>query len=212
MNDAVRNVLDKKASIVGRLVPIEKLAGKIKLSVDRIRDLADAGYIPHWRVDGGEPLFDVAEVRRWVNDNLVSYNPGKPLPTHFCLTTDMEQPCSGERLPVELRNIHGLMDVTGVLSLHSGIYFLCLENQVVYVGQSKQASSRISQHMNSKEFDRILFLRWPAFDLDRAEGAIIRLLRPRLNASGKQHRVCAPGRPHDDTALLAEISVSELPN
>ena len=39
------------------------------LSAERIMELADSGYMPHYRIDGGIPLFKVTEVKAWISQN-----------------------------------------------------------------------------------------------------------------------------------------------
>jgi hypothetical protein len=81
--------------------------------------------------------------------------------------------------------MEGLRDATPLLEICSGIYFLCQYGQLVYIGQSVQLASRISTHRAHKEFDRIFFLPWPRFDLNRIETALIKILRPPLNGTFK---------------------------
>jgi hypothetical protein len=63
----------------------------------------------------------------------------------------------------------------------SGVYFLCLDGDVVYVGQSIAVGVRVGSHAGSKPCDRIFALPVPPSELDAVEGAFIRILKPRLN-------------------------------
>ncbi len=44
---------------------------------------------------------------------------------------------------------------------YSGIYFLRREEEIVYVGQSKNVARRIADHINKKFFDSILIMPVP---------------------------------------------------
>src|SRR5262245_48520701 len=49
------------------------------LAAERLLELTQAGYAPHWRVDGGAPLFDKSEISRWVKNNFLQHEGGRPL-------------------------------------------------------------------------------------------------------------------------------------
>ena len=63
----------------------------------------------------------------------------------------------------------------------SGIYFLWLENNIVYVGQALCLLSRAADHCADKCFDRSSFLLFEPCDLDFVESYFIWFLRPHLN-------------------------------
>jgi hypothetical protein len=84
-------------------------------------------------------------------------------------------------VPISLCGIVGLCDPTKQFQ-RTGIYFLCRDGALLYVGQPSNVVDRISEHAKRYEFDTVLFLPWPRVDLNRIEGALIRTLRPPLNA------------------------------
>jgi len=77
-----------------------------------------------------------------------------------------------------------------------GVYFLIANDEIVYVGQSEDVETRISQHVAErtrpmrgwydkqrpnlacKQFDRAIWFPVAAVDLDAYEGALIRALNP----------------------------------
>ncbi len=63
----------------------------------------------------------------------------------------------------------------------SGIYMLCKDHRIVYVGRTSVALQRISQHMQSKEFDDVVFVQLDEQWVNVVEGALIAALRPPLN-------------------------------
>jgi hypothetical protein len=72
-----------------------------------------------------------------------------------------------------------------------GVYFLCNWLEVVYVGQSKNVSSRISSHKNEgkKEFSRYCYIQCEAQHLDLIESIYIHLLRPKYNGRGSEKKL-----------------------
>lgn len=65
----------------------------------------------------------------------------------------------------------------------SGVYFLIANNEVVYVGQSVNVYSRISEHVSGKCFDRYAYVPCAVELLDKLESLYIHCLRPRLNGN-----------------------------
>jgi hypothetical protein len=84
-----------------------------------------------------------------------------------------------------------------------GVYFLCLGDKVVYVGQSLNPPSRASAHLASRiGFDRVYVLPVPREALDLVEGALIRSLKPKLNGEGRRGRhVSGPDPAAGKTAI-----------
>jgi hypothetical protein len=73
-----------------------------------------------------------------------------------------------------------------------GVYFLIDNNEVVYVGQSVNIFSRISQHKIDKKFDKYAFVPCSKESLDKLESLYIHFLRPRLNGRHKDNVISAP--------------------
>jgi hypothetical protein len=63
-----------------------------------------------------------------------------------------------------------------------GIYFLIKDEQIVYVGQSRNAMRRITRHIDEgKEFDRFAMVACEEQDLDRLERTYITAIVPEGN-------------------------------
>jgi hypothetical protein len=62
-----------------------------------------------------------------------------------------------------------------------GVYFLYFLGRIVYVGQSVDVRSRISQHTREKTFDEYAFVRCPEVWLDILEAVYIQRINPPLN-------------------------------
>jgi predicted DNA-binding transcriptional regulator AlpA len=63
----------------------------------------------------------------------------------------------------------------------TGIYFLLLDGEIVYVGQSIDVFARLAQHIKEKTFDRWHWVPCPANQILSAERAYIRAFKPPLN-------------------------------
>lgn len=72
-----------------------------------------------------------------------------------------------------------------------GVYFLVQGTEVVYVGQSVNIYSRISQHTD-KRFDKYAFVPCEAALLDKLESLYIHTLRPKLNGNYSAKEKAAP--------------------
>jgi len=81
--------------------------------------------------------------------------------------------------------------------LMSGVYFLVLKGQVVYVGQSKNVFHRLARHIrDGREFDSFNVLPCPPERLDAVEGLYIDAFMPGMNNSF--------GRPRRGIPAVAE--------
>jgi excinuclease UvrABC nuclease subunit len=65
--------------------------------------------------------------------------------------------------------------------IRSGIYFLCKDNKVVYIGQSKDVTNRVNGHIGFKEFDSVTAMLVPEGLLDEVEKYWIKRIKPELN-------------------------------
>jgi len=88
----------------------------------------------------------------------------------------------------------------------SGIYFLHLDGEVVYVGKAVHMRRRIGQHLadDAKVFDAVSFVRCEVEQLDTMERRYIRHLLPRYNQ-------CALAKGQKDALAFRGISRSQPP-
>ena len=158
----------------------EEFAPKVGLTPERLLFLADAGYCPHYKIDGGHSMFASAETRQWLANNVLNHNEGKPLPVEVKVYLKNE-PANLDEVPETIRLNKHLIEVENH-QVPSGVYFLCKDGEVVYVGQSVDVPSRVSSHRkDGKNFESVYMIPLPKEDLNSVEGALIRLLRPKLN-------------------------------
>tara|TARA_R110002167_G_C12314835_1_gene618493 strand:- start:32 stop:586 length:555 start_codon:yes stop_codon:yes gene_type:complete len=163
-----------------------KLASEIttqtKLTEKRLIELADSQLIPHYRVDNGEPFFNITEVRNWVAWNLVQKVSGETI-YPINLVTEIGD-CT-EKPPKSIADIPNLKQVPD--NYEPVVYFLALKDEVVYVGQSISVIARIKDHRrDGKIFDRVYGIPCPRTELDSLEDKFIQTLKPLLNKTIKQ--------------------------
>ena len=184
------------------LISIEELSEKTGVTTPRLQEMFDCHYIPHWKLDGGTPMFQIAETKKWIAANMLTRVEGKNLP--ISLKVCVEPPkASVIDAPVSIREIENLRTLPHY-NMTPAIYFLVEEDTVVYIGQSTNPASRVAAHGSTKIFDRVFILPVPRSALNGVEGALIRLLQPKLNG-GEGHKcgLQAPGDKEDDEDYLA---------
>lgn len=164
---------------IGSLLTLEELEETMHhLSADRIREMAVSGYMPHYKIDG-KLLFDFCEVTRWIQSNLVHKVRGMDIPGRILIFSNGDW--VGTPPPSCISKVPNLHQVNlGMYS--SGIYFLCDNEQVVYVGQSANIAQRVKTHIDVKNFDRVYALPVVVSELNNVEAAFIKYLQPKYNA------------------------------
>lgn len=160
------------------MLTVEELAETMHhLSADRIKEMAISGYMPHYKFDG-KLVFDISEVTRWVQDNLICRVRGIDIPKRILIFSNGDW--VGTPPPPCISRVPNLHQVNlGMFS--SGIYFLCNSDEVVYVGQSSNIAQRVKSHIDVKSFDRVYALPVPSKELNDVEAAFIKYLQPRYN-------------------------------
>ncbi len=165
-----------------------EIADRLGIPETILLNLANEGFIPHYKLRGIEgPWFMWKETRYWIRANLVTRVNGNPLPkTPIIVAPDHIPSARYDAVPFSLQGVEGLREY--VPDFFCGVYFLCCDGQVVYVGQSHHIPQRLRQH-GDKKFDRVFFLHVPQYCLDELESKFIRLLNPSLNLTGKASTV-----------------------
>lgn len=184
------------------------ISEQVGLPEKRILELAEAQYIPHWRLDGGEPMFKVVEVKKWAAINILSRADGKSYPVELRV---MVNPPDAVDAPLSIRDIPHLKSVP--LGYPAGVYFLVNGDEVVYIGQSVSPLARIGQHKDSKEYDKAFMIPVPREELDHVEGALIRLFNPVLNGGDREVAIGLGNRDNDrDVFGKYAPNLMELPS
>ena len=157
----------------------DQICESVSIDLERLLSLAENGIIPHWRIDGGAPLFKISEVKRFIAKNLMFRCEGSEVPVNIKISP-LAPIANNEEAPVEIREICGLRKIPQG-DYAPCVYFLCKDSKVVYVGQSISVASRISTHKHSKDFDEVYLVHTPSAMLNAVESALIRHLKPELN-------------------------------
>jgi hypothetical protein len=76
--------------------------------------------------------------------------------------------------------------------IRSGIYFLCKDKKVVYIGQSRDVLARVNGHLGLKEFDSVMSMLVPEGLLDEAEQYWLKRIKPELNIRYVKNREKLP--------------------
>lgn len=154
----------------------------VRMSTSRVQELAQAQVLPHYRIDGGEPLFHLQSLKQYVRRYLTVECEGAPLPLDLrpIVLTPPSKP-----VPMALARIQDRIVEYPEWDVPPCVYFLIASNQVAYIGQSRNLPGRLSQHEgDGKSWDRVLFMPLPPSDLLRVEAEWIAALSPPLNRVG----------------------------
>jgi hypothetical protein len=154
----------------------EDISSAVGISKERLVELCQSGYAPHYYLDNKGPLFKKGEIYNWVKTNLLRAKGGSSM---YKITVVQDPPANPMSIPRAIAGVGNLLELRMTEAV-VGVYFLCLEDRVVYVGQSIDVYQRIRQHKD-KKFDRILFLPIPERELDHFERAFILILKPEHN-------------------------------
>lgn len=179
-NATVQNI--EETTFPTALKTVEETSAAIKylVSVDRLLELAEAGYLPCWRIED-RYMFQVPDVRRWLAKNFMQHNPGRPFPNVIEVPV---VPASGMGpVPSQLSLFSKHLASYVHWRIPTCVYFLSMDGVVVYVGKSVSLSVRISAHISEKEkqFNGVFYLPVPESDLLRTESAFIESLKPKYN-------------------------------
>lgn len=159
------------------LVLAADAAKEINISEERLLDLANSKIAPHYRLDGGGPLFKVSELKKWAGENILHKYEGKELPINLRLVVPFPE---AKDPPEELSKMDGLKEVLD-FERPSGVYFLINDGRVVYVGQTREIMLRLYTHRKQKDFDKVYMIEVPNQELDTVERKLIKVLDPPLN-------------------------------
>lgn len=155
----------------------------IAIPADRIRELTQLGYMPHYFIDGAGPFFRRIEAKKYIRDNLIQNQAARPFPTELKVIDLTASDAVAGRVPdalVPLAERFYEMPVSRTLGVPC-VYFLISDMRVVYVGQTTNLIARVTTHLKEKTFDRVLYLPVPESALLAVEAAFIAALRPPLN-------------------------------
>lgn len=160
-------------------------------SEEELNEMALQGMCPHYIIKN--PLkntegiyFIQSELYDWINDNLLKqkrYNIEQKLVLHY-VDYEHHKIAETDVIPSELTRINGLLKLPmTMINTPPGIYFLCKDHQIVYIGKAKNVYSRILTHINEekKDFNQVFFISCHINNLTTFERALIRYYHPPMN-------------------------------
>lgn len=163
------------------LIEAEEASKFIKISKERLLELAEVGVAPHVRIDGKKILFIKKDLIQWAQHHLLQLHGGREF-FRPLIVAKSEGRVSEEELPEKIKGLSRHIKRAPV-SPRCCVYFLASDKEVVYVGQAVNLYSRVYEHLRSKSFDEVFFIEVPQNELDATEGAFIRALNPKLNGN-----------------------------
>ena len=166
-----------RPQFVRQYADAEEIAERLSISVERVKELTDAEYMPHV-VYEGHILYPRQAVTEWAKANLTRAVNGMPIPRTLYVLGPANSPDCAK--PRALTAINGIKQFVGELAV-SAVYFLCDKGEVVYVGQSKHLLSRLYCHVKDKHFDSVFYMHVPRHQLREIETAFIAALKPAYN-------------------------------
>lgn len=174
------------------LLSLTEMAGEIFLQPEVLLSYATTGHCPHYRIDNGPPCFKKSEVKSWAAKNLIKKCEGKDFPSKIVILS-AEKSINILEAPPELRLLKDLRKCPDIVDI-SGVYFLCKNGEIVYVGQSISIFTRISAHRSNNliDFDSVFFIPVPQQHLNDVEGTLIRHFKPKHNGINKNGKYSAP--------------------
>lgn len=178
---------------IPKLVLPVVIAVETGVSVERLYEMARAGYMPCWWVDG-HPMFQKGKAKQWIRANLVSEQKGEPFSQLTVVTCPTYAHTVNTDIPMPLIQIDNLMSLPVPTSQYpTAVYFLCWEGEVVYVGQTTQLLARIGQHSKDKTFDKVFYIPVPESKLVEVESMYIHAIKPKINLTPVKDRL-SPGQ------------------
>jgi hypothetical protein len=172
---------------IDNLLTAEDLAKGLKnrITVERIEELAESELIPHIRFEG-KRLFHLPTAKKWIGENLTVEIPGAPLGTKLLTVNIMLTNEPMKHIPpLAIRPLSRHLVPIAAFSHESpavsGVYFLCHNDEVVYIGQSVNVFSRVGSHAGQKTFSYAFFVPVAKSDLTFVELSLIQALKPKYN-------------------------------
>lgn len=178
---------------INRLRSAKELKGKIKelFTDQQLEELARNYGLPHYvltnPIEGKDYIYFIQQdINEWIAENCIKKNECKIEQTlrflHF--NADEHRATCSDAVPPQLSRIRSLFKLPiDVLSTPPGIYFLCEDEEIVYVGQALNVARRIGEHMTEEKrsFNQVYFIPCLVNNLLEFESALIRWFRPRYN-------------------------------
>jgi|694.fasta_scaffold79329_2 hypothetical protein len=174
-----------------KLRKIQDCKGRLKEIVgdEGVLQLAKDGICPHYIITNPitkeESIWFIAsEINEWFDKNFVNYRDGLFVQNYTFLHFNKELHKVRGQIPEELSRIKELYHLPMEnISTPPGIYFLCKNNKIQYIGQAGNVANRVITHITEglKDFDSVYFISCSINRLTELESSLIRYFQPELN-------------------------------
>lgn len=156
-----------------------------------------------------EYLFYSVEIKEWIEQNLIRVQQGMKFVNLQVLNTEKHLARSTDNIPYSLSAVRNLYRIDTSIFTGSGIYFLCKDGVIKYIGKSVCVSSRVGAHLSegSKDFSEIFYIPAPTTEIDDLEKAFIHYFLPEYNA-GSRGRLTPAEREVVESLLSKQPEVS----
>lgn len=162
---------------------------------EQIDELAEKGVVPHYRLVNTltqkiSYLFDSVTFQKFLKERCITEVEGKSLTVisfnDHCLPFK-----DNSLIPHELKSLNNDVYILPLAFVNSpsGIYFMYMDEELVYIGQSINISSRIINHYreNTKVFNKVFFIKVDADSLLSVERDLIKKFNPKYNKTNGNH-------------------------
>ncbi len=204
----------------------KKYAGKINMcsaeelgedilsvfSAKELKDLAEKRIIPYYEVVNPLTLevkifFKNHELREWIKEKCTNRKISVYEPVYNFFSPDGEQINESTCVfPKELSAVKNLrrLSLNAVYTM-PGIYFLCLNGKIQYIGQAVCVISRVKNHEDNphKEFDSCFFITVQKESLFEIEKALIKFYQPPLNQKEK----CMKSQTEEHRQIIKDLII-----
>jgi hypothetical protein len=190
--------------ISAKLKSIQDCKGRLKefIGDEGILSLAKEGICPHYVLKNPSTQeesiwFVPSELNEWIEKNFLLFNEGFLSQKYCFIHFDKTMHKAVGSIPRELESIEDLYELPmQAIYTPPGIYFLCRDAQIQYVGQSTNVLKRILTHISEgvKDFDSVYFITCPKSQLDNLEKELINCYKPPLNKVAYKYYVSPPNK------------------
>lgn len=156
---------------------------------ENIDRLSEKSILPHYRITNPETkqvkfVYDSSKVKEYIYNNCIQEIEGQKM-TSITFLNSNKGYSDTDNLPQELETItNNVYEIPfSFVSIPSGIYFLYMRDELVYIGQSKYVGLRVSTHFmeGNKIFDKAYFMRVDINSLLEVEADLITKFKPKYN-------------------------------
>lgn len=173
---------DNERQFFKDLITLDELVVKLKgfFTKRDILHFVNYRYMPYHELGGSGRGYNFKEVVKWLIKNHKRHSfDGVDMHPAMISFRSRSRKETRRLVPDALKDIMHLTPVE--VGYPSGVYFLCQDEKVVYVGQSVKPSSRIPHHYKDKKFNKVFLLPVPEERLLQIENDYIRKFEPLYN-------------------------------